>query len=275
MLFFLPGICSTAQTIFETTKYSDTYSVKDCFKSRQYKAGFKPDTLKPNYIMKGVRIWRTVSLDLKENGLALNTTTPCTEIGLFEIIKFGVFGNALHVFSSDDFNNTEKLLLSREQVLGLITVQDSAAAPSFDADGKPVKAEAGLKKYLMGGDIKSYLLKEDWIFNNNTGKTEKYIIALAPLVQDAKTGKTEPLFWLYYPEWKGFFAAFNTRNAYTGGQLSYAEMFHRRFFISQINKESNVFDRSVKSYRHGSDVNTENELIRERINNAESDLFDH
>jgi len=256
-------------------KYAGVFSAANCFKQSNYLPGFKPDSLKANYIMKGVRIWRSVSLENKQNELVLNDGVHCSNIGLFEIIKFGIFEKQLNVFSSDDFNEANTTRLSRDLILKMITSGDSSAVPAFDANGEPTKEISSSKKYLMGGDIKCFLVKEDWITNSNSGKTEKYIIGLAPLVYDVKTEKTTALFWLYYPEWKALFAAFTAKNLYAYEPVSFEGVFRKRYFVSQISKESNVFDRRVKSFNHGNDMQLESELIKEKLNNAESDLFQY
>jgi hypothetical protein len=123
--------------------------------------------------------------------------------------------------------------------------------------------------------VKSYLLKEDWIINSKSGEMEKYIVGIAPLVYNKQTNKIVPLFWLYYPEWKELFASFEAANVYSYERINFYQVFERRYFVSQINKESNVFDRSIKDAKHGAEINMENELIKEKLRNSESDLFEH
>lgn len=256
-------------------KYIATYSAKDCFSKRSYRAGFRPDSLRPNQIMKGVRIWRSISMDNKQNEGILNSTGNCMEVGLFEIIKFGVFEKQLHLFSSDNFDDAAHTVLSRDGVLRLITINDSSAVPAFDANGEPVADVRTVKQYRMGADVKSYLIKEDWVTSSLNGKTEKYIIGIAPLVFDEKSGKTIPLFWLYYPEWKGLFAAFPAKNMYSHEPVTLEDVFRKRYFFSVVSKESNVFDRGLKTHKHGEDVFVESEAIKEKMNNNQTDLFQH
>ncbi|PBQ33062.1 hypothetical protein CNR22_15175 [Sphingobacteriaceae bacterium] len=255
--------------------YADTYSVKECFQAPKFTPGFKADSIAPNRVLKGIRIWRSVSLENRENQLVLNGTNKCEDMGLLEIIKFGVFEKGLHVFSSDDFNDAARTRIDKKTFKTLLLLNDSISMPAFDEKGEPVASGASLKKYLMGNDIKSYLIKEDWITNSYSGKTEKYIVGIAPLVYDSKTEKTVPLFWIYYPEWKSLLSAFKAKNVYTHEGINFAEVFAKRLFVSQISKESNVFDRGIKAYKHGSDTYLESELIKEKLNNAESDLFQH
>jgi hypothetical protein len=251
------------------------FSVVDCFKQSQFLNTFKADSLTSNYILKGQRIWRSVSLDNKQNQILLNSNNECVVIGLFEIIKFGLFEKKLNAFSSDDFNHADKYHLKENQLLKLIQLNDSTLTKNFDALGNEKEELIVNNRYLFGSDIKSYLIKEDWILNSRTGKSEKYIIAIAPLVYDSKSEKTIPLFWLYYPEWKNMFALFEAKNFYSFEEISYDDVFMKRYFVSIISKESNVFDRTTKAYKHGNDAYLESELIKEKLMNSEMDLFQY
>lgn len=274
--FFIGVLVSFAQTgVGIPGFYSAGYSVKECFQAFKFTPGFKADSIASNRILKGIRIWRSVSLENSQNEFVLNGNADCENIGLLEIIKFGVFEKGLHVFSSDNFDDVSRTLIGKNAFLRLLTLNDSLTRPYFDENGEVVKGNALTSKYRMGSDIKSYLIKEDWITNSYTGQIEKWIIGIAPVVYDPATEKTFPLFWMYYPEWRNFLSVFKAKNVFTHEGISFEDVFAKRFFVSQISKESNLFDRSIKSYNHGADTYLESELIKEKLKNAESDLFQH
>lgn len=251
------------------------YNVKDCFRDSVYKRGFKGSSIKMNNVLKGQQLWRTISLSEPQNSILFNTNDRCELIGLFEIIKFGLIELHLNAFSSDDFGRSNLFVLKPADIVNSMIRKDSSAALSFDENGNEVSNSINEIRYLMGSDVKYYLMKEDWILNNYSGKMEKHIIAIAPLVDSGVTGVTAPLFWLYYAEWKDLFAAFRARNFYNYDSISFDDLFMKRFFISQISKETNLFDRAVKSVHHGTDAYLESERIKEKLNSAESDLFSH
>lgn len=278
ILYFLVfSLCCSAQEgVGNPGNYNlPEYTVKDCFKDRKYVAGFKSDSIKRNYVLKGQQIWRTVSLNDPQNAVLFNSGNACVEVGLFEVIKFGLFEKHLRAFSGEEFSNAGVTLMKPESVVKAITLKDSVIIKSFDAEGNEIEQFRSARKYLQGSDIKSYLIKEDWILNSYTGKTEKYTIAIAPIVFDEKSGKNIPLFWLYYPEWKCLFASFEAKNFYSHESVSFDDVFTRKYFISRISRETNVFDRGLKATYHGEDVNLESERIKEKLRNAESDLFEH
>ena len=261
--------------VWTNGKYSSDYTVLDCFKNSKYQGIFKADTIKSNYVLKGQKIWRTINLENKENQRIINSTSKCSNIGLFEIIKYGLFQKKLNAFSSDNFNETQSNHLTETQLLSMIIFRDSSITSVFDSDGNEKKEVSITNRYMYGSDIKSFLMKENWVINNYSGQLEKIIIGIAPLIYDKKTSKIVPLFWIYYPEWKELFASFEAKNYYSDEPITFNDVFTRKLFISLISKENNTFDRSVKATNHGKDFYLESELIKERVINYEEDLFHH
>lgn len=225
--------------------------------------------------MKGQRLWRTVSLENPDNRSIFNSGGQCAEIGLFEVIKFGLINRRLRAFDSDDFSQETKVPLTSAIVLQTLAYYDSSTVQTFDANGQAKEEALVTRRYLMGSDVKSYLIEEDWILNSYTGKQEKYIVALAPLVYDKRSGKIVPLFWLYYEEWKSLFSCFEARNFYSHERISFHTLLSRKYFISRLSKVNNVFDRPMSAESHGDDRKLNEELMKEKLNNAESDLFQH
>jgi gliding motility associated protien GldN len=251
------------------------FSVPNCFKGKAFSGAFHPDSLKANSVLKGTRIWRAIDLENQQNGVLFNGSNDCAEVGLFEIIKFGLLEKQLHAFSSDDFNEALTTHISRQELIKRLMLHDSSEVVVFDAQGNSQVQKNTTHRYLMGSDIKGYLMKEDWLVNSHSGKAEKRIIGLAPLVLDRSSGKVRALFWLYYAEWQELMGLFEARNFYSYQRISYRQVFEKRYFVSIISKESNVFERAVKSYRHGDEALMESERIKERLGNSEQDLFQY
>jgi hypothetical protein len=233
------------------------------------------DSISPNRILMGQRVWRTISLENKQNIILFNSGNSCNQIGFFEIIKFGLFEKKQNAFWSDDFSNVKNARCSLNELIKKISFIDSAEVTAFDGQGNEKKEMVVTKRYLFNKDVNTYLIKEDWIFNSYSAQLEKRLVALAPLLFDKRENKIFPLFWLYYDEWKELFDLFEAKNYYTESKITYKDVLEKKYFISQVSKESNVFDRILKSNKHGQDAYTESELIKEKILNAESDLFQH
>ena len=260
----------------DPSKYYDIM-VKDCFRNpAKYNVKVGIDSVRPNTQMRGQRIWRTIALDSRENQMLFNTNGgTCTQIGLFEVIKFGLFEKKLNAFSNDNFNEVEKSRMNPDELKAKMSYRDTTEEVYFDAQGAETKSVSIQNRYYYNSDIKSYLLKEDWIINSHSGKLEKKIVGLAPLVFDRKSEKIVPMFWLYYNEWKNLFASFEAKNFYSNERISYREIFEKKYFISQVSKESNIFDRNIKYYKFGQESSLESEIIKSKLNNSEKDLFEH
>lgn len=251
------------------------FNVVDCFEKDNYIQKFYLDSIKPNSVAWGEKIWRRVSLEDKENQIVFNKNSKCEKVTLFEILKFGFLVKNLNVFSSDNFNNVKNTRLDKKEFYKRIAISDTNHVAVFDSDGNEKKEVVVTNGFLFGSDIKSYLIKENWILNSYSGQMEKKIIAIAPMIYDKVGSKMVPLFWIYYPEWRSLLAAFEAKNYMHDAKISFEDVFSKWYFNSVIVKESNIFDRNINSIKKGSDFNLENELIKEKVRKTEEDLFQH
>ena len=251
------------------------FTVKDCLRNLKYGGKMRKDSLKPSNVLRGERVWRTIDLENKTNKLIFNKNSNCTQVGLFEVIKFGLFEKQRNAFSSDDFNEVAKSRLTIEELKTIIQFRDTLVQTVFDANGSEASKTTLVNRYLFNEDVRSYVLKEDWFISTKSGQMERKIIGIAPLVYDKRVGKLLPLFWLYYDEWVELFNSFEGRNYLSNSLISYRTVLEKNYFFSQISKENNIFDRSIKSYKHGKDPSIESEIIKEKIYNSERDLFQY
>lgn len=203
----------------------------------------------------------------------LNSGGKCAELGLFEIIKFGLLEKKLHAFKTDEPGPKNTLALTQAEILQLLLISSVDTIVVFNANGEESKEVNSSRQYLMGKDIKSFVLKEDWVMNSLSGKQEKHVVALAPLIYDAKTDRVVPLFWLYYPEWEAFFACFEAKNYYTREKISYRDVLNYKYFVSKVDKSSNLFNRDFKTEHRGENNVQKDETLKEELNNGETDLF--
>lgn len=255
--------------------YAMEFSVKNCFDSSAYRRVPVTKTLRPNYLFRGQRIWRSISLENVNNRQILNSGGKCAQLGLFEIIKFGLLEKKLHAFNTDDPVGKNALPLKETEIMSLLKYSNTDTITVFDANGDEKKEINISRNYLLGKDIKSFLLKEDWVMNSNSGEQEKYIIAIAPLIYDSKTETVAPVFWLYYPEWEGFLACFEAKNYYSQEKVSFKDILNNKYFISKIDKSSNIFNRDFKSEHRGENNIQKDEGLKEQLQTNESDLFPH
>ncbi len=249
------------------------FSVRNCYRPKPGGNHFGNDSAKIRYVFRGERIWRSIGLESRENRELLSSASNCARVGLFEVIKFGIREQRLNVFSTDDFTSVSVTRIEPLRAENLLRKRDSSMVTTYDATGEPKEELVVVNRYLTDNDIKSYLLKEDWIFDSKLGKTRRFIVAIAPLIFDEKSGTVVPLFWLYYPEWEDVFASFYINSPFNGDVVTYATVFSEQHFISKISKQNNLYDRDVKSYLHGKDVGDHDQKLKENVIKNESDLF--
>lgn len=262
-----------SSNVFAPATFYDR-NVKDCFSNPAYRNTFKSYPSKYNDISLTNRVWRTIKLDNPENKNVYKDLSNCLQIGLIEIVKFGIFEKQLNVFGNSDFNSVQDSRMDRAQVLNGLKIQDTIFQLVYDASGNETNSATVENRFVFEKDVVAYLLKEDWAISAISGKLEKRIVGFAPMIRN-KFGFVIPLFWLYWQEWKELLSSFPVISKYKNEKSNYTEIFEKGYFISQVSKESNVFDRSIKSSKHAKDPLIESELIKEKILNTEMDLFQH
>jgi len=112
-------------------------------------------------------------------------------------------------------------------------------------------------------NIPAYRIKEDFYYNLTLNNSEYRIIGLCPVVK--KSGKSKPLFWLYYPDIRGFLASIKPEINISDNITNYERVFFNRYFHSIIYKVSNVYDREIKDYAKGKDILLEAERIEMNV----------
>jgi len=160
--------------------------------------------------------------------------------------------------------------------------------PNSDNYGLPI-GDSTIVKALSPEDIVRYRIKEDWIFDKQRSQRYIRIIGLAPMIFDetaanlgfedegsGSAGKLlKPMFWLYYPEWRYVLANYTVFNPNNPAQeMSFDDLFQKRWFNGMIVKDDNVYDRSLEqTWGKGLDVLLAGEEIKEQLFVREHDVW--
>lgn len=132
--------------------------------------------------------------------------------------------------------------------------------------------------------VKRYRLKEVWYFDKQRSVMDVKIIGLAPFIikqscnPNAGLEKSGVEFWLYYPECRYVFQnyeAYNMVGDNKSEMRSFDDLFIKRRFDSFIDKESNVYDRKINSYKEGLDALLEAKDIKQKMFELEHDLWSY
>ncbi|MDF3028536.1 MAG: gliding motility associated protein GldN [Fluviicola sp.] len=130
--------------------------------------------------------------------------------------------------------------------------------------------------------IVKYLIKEDWFFDKERSVMDVRIMGIAPVVLKEETAPNgqkmisgmETKFWVYFPHLRYLLTNYYVYNEKNDAQwMSFDDLFWKRRFSSTVYKESNVFDRSIDSYRTGVDALQESADIIESIRTFEQDVW--
>jgi len=158
-----------------------------------------------------------------------------------------------------------------------IRSQEDPDYDSLDANGNTVYYPFPFK-WIESKDIVQYKIKEDWFFDKERSVLDVRIIGIAPVVyqrdQQGTIIGTKELFWLYFPECRYVFQNFFVQSRNNDSQrMSFDDLFWKRMFQSYIDKESNIYDREIDTYKAGVNALLESEKIKDKIFRFEHDLW--
>lgn len=229
-------------------------------------------------IMWSKRVWRTLDLREKFNHPLYFPESPINDRkSLFDIIKMGLLDGEIHAFDNPVFDDEFKVKMNKGQLDTLFNSVDSI--PVEDPYRPGTFINVAVPRPLESKSIKQYWMKEDWYFDRQRSVMDVRIIGICPLQEkaDPTTGEIvgyKPLFWVYFPECRGLFArneVFNVKN--DAARCSADDIFMKRMFSSFVNKESNVYDRSINSYTSGIDAILESDRIQKDVQLMEHDVW--
>ena len=249
-------------------------------------------------VMWGKRVWRTLDMREKMNHKLYYPLEKLSDrLCLYDIIKYGALEEgSLTIYDLNGLDLDDKFRFPvrpsngnvndpeyRKRLEGFFGYAeerdsiDNDGNVAIDDDGNDIKIEE-ITPY-EAREIIQYKIKEDWFFDKQRSVLDVRIIGLAPVVYSKNPLTQEidglkTLFWLYFPECRYVFQNFFVYNPENDAQrMSFDDLFWKREFSSYINKESNVFDRSVSPNYEGLDALLESEKIRNEIFLFEHDLW--
>ncbi len=116
--------------------------------------------------------------------------------------------------------------------------------------------------HVDANEVVSFMIKEDWVFDDKRNLAENRIIGICPQVLDPSTGKPRNLYWIYYPQLRQQMAKIKINWKGSEGEVkTLDDLFFFRCFHSRIVKEANVYDRSVADYTSPENRNKESDRI--------------
>lgn len=229
------------------------------------------------------RIWRVIDLREKINEpLYFPASEKATKRpSFFSIIKKGVITHELSIYDPNPsvYDPDEEFKI--EYAFSEAQKQFVQEKNSFKQDTATGEMTAVTLPDTIGPDeIRQYWLKEDWFFDKQRSIMDVRILGIAPVIE-GKDEKGEfkgyrPLFWLYYPGCRNWFAKFQCYNPYNDSEWrTFDEIFHKRQFNSYIKQETNVYNRPISVEASGIDALLKSEEIKDNIFKFEHDMWNY
>ncbi|MCD4742136.1 MAG: gliding motility protein GldN [Desulfobacteraceae bacterium] len=233
-------------------------------------------------VMWQARIWRMIDLREKINHPLYY---PAEKIGdrlsLIDLLLWGI--NNEGVVPYDPVDDRFTAPMTRADIDAKFDALD-------DTTNVPDPVTGDFVEVIIPGDkttseVKQYILKEDWFFDNQKSVMEVRIIGICPIrhyVKDDGTGGAQQIresqvFWIYFPDARRVLANHEVFNRFNDAERkTFDDIFLKRRFGSFVIRESNVYeDRGVSEYRIGIQSISEAEKIKDKIFKFEHDLWEY
>lgn len=227
------------------------------------------------------KIWRVIDLREKMN---LPLYYPTVEIdgrmNLISLLLDGVETGQITPYDAsmdDDFKVPMSFAQVKESFGAEATQEEKIDFDTGERTTVTVQGE------MRPNEIMQYMVKEEWYFDKQTSTLNVRILGICPIREYLRVGdesgetQRTKLFWVYYPEVRPLLATNLVLNQYNEArQMSFDDLFIKRFFSSYVVQESNVYNnRNISSYLVGMDAMLESKKIEKKIFNFEQDLWEY
>jgi gliding motility associated protien GldN len=227
------------------------------------------------------KVWRIIDLREKMNlPLYYPTYEMDGKVNLITLLLEGIENGQITPYDArqdDDF----KVPMTYQQVQKSFGAEASTVERrNFDTgEMETVTIEGDVRP----NEIKQYMIKEEWYFDKQSSTLNVRIIGLCPIREFVRENDTsgevqrEKIFWVYYPEVRDLLSTnlvlIPDNDA---SQMSFDDLFIKRYFNSYIVRESNVYNnREISAYLTGKNAMLESKRIEEEIFNLEQDLWEY
>ena len=184
------------------------------------------------------RVWRQIDVREKQNQAFIYKGDEYTGGGAFiEILVDAVKKGKVQAYGILDDRFTSALDIEAfNQSLG--GTWDTTEVP--DINTGEVTTVVTRKEFNVNS-VTKYRIKEDWIFDRNSGRLKVQIVGIAPIKDNyGPNGEflySGPMFWLYYPELRNVLANYEVYNPQNNIQrMTWTDYFDSRYFSSYITK---------------------------------------
>lgn len=272
--FYLVATNANSQpSVFSPGDYKDGIYEKENATSRRY---IPYSHLREADATWEKRVWRRIDMREKQNHqLYYPVTQVASRKSLMQVVSKYILAGKIIAFKDEEFIVPIELSDIRDK---MVIRDDSVEVEQYLADGTPymIKQAGPVDSTWTFEFFSSLELKEDWFFDKQKSVMEVRILSLGfNVINPKKPDLGEfPLFYLYFPACRPFFAMHEVYNAKNDSERrTFEDIFWKRQFSSLAIKETNVFDRTIADYSKGIDALLESDRIKNDIFKWEHDLW--
>lgn len=230
-------------------------------------------------VMYKKRVWRVLDLEQKFNHPFYHPQKPIqNRKNLIDVILLGLKTENIIAYRPGGNQDDEFLdpMTTSAQLDSLLTYEKEI---EIFENGSREATKVKKRTELPWENVTRYMLKEEWIWDKQRSERYVRILGIAPMIK-----KTEeegdfftPVFWLYYPHCRNWFASDEAEvyNIFNDAQRrTFEDLFQKRYFSSYIVKEDNAFDKYIVDMESDPMRSlAESERIQRELFNLEHDLW--
>ena len=227
------------------------------------------------------KVWRIIDLREKMNQPLYYPTVPVDKMkNLITVLLEGIEKGQITPWDARNDNDEFKSPLTYDQVKESFGAK--AKTQQFvDIDTGETK-DTVVQQEMRPTEVKQYMVKEEWYFDKSNSELKVRVIGICPIREFVRDGdisgqiQRQKVFWIYFPEARELLSTSLVLNPdNTARQMSFDDLFIKRYFNSYVVKESNVFNREISSYVSGKNAMLESKKLEDKIFNFEQDLWEY
>lgn len=221
------------------------------------------------------RVWREIDLREKINQPLYYPINfdPSTNgrWSLVRLLSKYITNGQIYGFQDEDFLVPMELSYIKSKLVECDSIKES----NFNEAGEEITTSRwNCDSTTILGKLTKVRIKEDWFFDKQKSVLEVRILGLQLLMFNEEKDVLVPLFWVYFPACRKYFAmheVFNPKN--DSERRTFEDVFWKRQFSSTVFKETNVYDRQFMEYTSGIDLLLESDRVKNDIFRWEHDLW--
>lgn len=228
------------------------------------------------------RIWRIIDLREKINH---SLYFPTQKIGdrksLIDLLLWGINNEGVTPYEAT-FDDRFLVPMTRAQIDDAFGARTKTVMIQDAETGEMMERIEEIEKNTS--EIKQYMLKEDWFFDNQRSVMDVRIIGICPIreyYRDEDVEQTDmvrsKVFWIYFPDARRILANHEVFNPFNDAERkTFDDIFFKRIFSSYTSSKSNVYNnRIITDYNIGLEALLEAERIKYELFKMEVDLWEY